>query len=77
MSMKTPLVNIFVYGYETHVHAIGWRVYERAGSHRELTGFLQSTVHHDHQGALSANTRESLADGPRSPHRVTGEPSNS
>ena len=51
MSMKTPLVNIFVYGDETHVHAIGWRVYERAGSHRELTGFLQSTVHHDHQGA--------------------------
>ena len=49
--MKAPLVNIFVYGNESHVHAIGWRVYERAGSNEELTNFLQSRVQHDHPGA--------------------------
>ena len=49
--MKEPLVNIFVYGDETHVHAIGWRVYEKAGSYEELTNFLQSRVQHDHRSA--------------------------
>ena len=49
--MKKPLVNIFVCGNGTHVHAVGWRVYERAGTYDELTNFLQSTVQHDHRGA--------------------------
>ena len=30
--MKERLINIFAYGDETHVHAIGWRVYEREGT---------------------------------------------
>ena len=55
--MKTPLVNIFVYGDEAHVHAVGWRVYQKAGSDEELTSFLQSRVEHDHRGA----PREDLA----------------
>ena len=49
--MKQSLVNIFVYGDGTHVYAIGWRVYEKAGSYEELTNFLQSRVQHDHRGA--------------------------
>ena len=55
--MKQRLVNIFVYGDETHVRAIGWRVYERAGSYDELKNFLQSRVQHDHRNAQ----REDLA----------------
>ena len=55
--MKTPLVNIFVYGDEAHVHDVGWRVYQKAGSDVELTSFLQSRVEHDHRGA----PREDLA----------------
>lgn len=46
--MKQSLVNIFVYGDGTHIHAVGWRVYEKAGSYEELTNFLQSRVQHDH-----------------------------
>ena len=55
--MRKSLVNIFVYGDETHVHAIGWRVYEKAESYEELTNFLQSRVQHDHRSAH----REDLA----------------
>ena len=52
-------INIFVFGDETHVHAIGWRLYEKAGTDDELKAFLQSKVHDDHQIAarkLSAGT---------------------
>lgn len=45
---RKSLVNIFVYGDETHVHAVGWCVYEKAGSYEQLTDFLQSRVRHDH-----------------------------
>ena len=58
--MKQPLVNIFVYGDGTHVHAIGWRVYEKAGSYEELTNFLQSRVQHDHQGALCKDLEDPI-----------------
>lgn len=47
--MKKPLVNIFFYGDGTHIHAIGWRTYKRAGTHEELTNFLQSRVQRDHR----------------------------
>ena len=49
--MKKPLVNIFVYGNGTHVHAVGWHIYERVGAYEELTNFLQSRVQHDHRNA--------------------------
>lgn len=49
--MRESLVNIFVYGDEKHAHAVGWRVYEKAGSYEELTKFLQSRVRLDHQSA--------------------------
>lgn len=55
--MRKPLVNIFVYGDGTHVDAVGWRVYEKAGTYEEMTNFLQSRVRHDHQVAQ----REGLA----------------
>lgn len=35
--MRESLVNIFVYGDGKHVHAVGWHVYEKAGSYEELT----------------------------------------
>ena len=47
--MKERLINIFVYGDGTHVHAVGWRVYEKAGTYDELTAFLRSRVQHDHR----------------------------
>jgi len=55
--MSESLVNIFVYGDGEHVNAVGWRVYEKAGSYEELTRFLQSRVRHDHRSAQ----REDLA----------------
>ncbi len=55
--MKKPLVNIFFYGDGTHIHAIGWRTYERTGTYEELTSFLQSRVQPDHPDAQ----REDLA----------------
>ena len=55
--MKKPLVNIFFYGDGTHIQAIGWRAYERAGTYEELKDFLQSRVQHDHRNAQ----REHLA----------------
>ena len=55
--MRQSLVNIFVYGDGTHVNAVGWCVYEKAGTYEELTNFLQTRVRHDHQIAQ----REDLA----------------
>ncbi len=55
--MRESLVNIFLYGDGKHVHAVGWRVYEKAGSYEELTNFLQSRVRRDHRRAR----REDLA----------------
>lgn len=49
--MAELIVNIFMYGDGTHVNSIGWRVYEKAGIYEELTDFLQSRIHHDHQSA--------------------------
>ena len=45
--MKERIVNIFLYGDGTHVHAIGWRVYEKTGTYDELIMFLQSKVQRD------------------------------
>ena len=45
--MKERIVNVFLYGDETHVYSIGWRVYEKAGIYDELITFLQSRVQHD------------------------------
>jgi len=36
--MKERLVNIFVFEDETHVHAVGWRFYEKSGTYEELGG---------------------------------------
>lgn len=58
--MKERLVNIFAYGDETNVHAIGWRVYERDGSYDELSEFLRSKACTDHRIAARANLRESI-----------------
>ena len=46
--MKEQLVNIFVYGDETHVKAIGFCVHEKSGTYEELIKFLQSRVQNDH-----------------------------
>ena len=53
--MKERIVNIFVYGDRTHVHAVGWRVYEKVGTFEDLTKFLQSRVRHDHRDAPREN----------------------
>ncbi len=58
--MKERLVNIFVYGDKTHVQAIGWRVYEKAGTYEELVRFLQSRVRHDHRGTARADLEKPI-----------------
>ena len=47
--VKERLVNIFVYGDAAHVHAIGWRIYDRTGTYDELIRFLQTTAKDDHR----------------------------
>ena len=54
------LINVFVFGDETHVHAIGWRLYEKAGTYDELKAFLQSNVHDDHQIAARSDLDEPI-----------------
>ena len=58
--MKERLVNIFVYGNGTHVQAVGWRVYEEAGTYDELTRFLRSRVKHDHRSAPRKDLKEPI-----------------
>lgn len=58
--MKESIVNIFVYGDETHIHAIGWRVYERSGTYEELTSFLQSRVQQDSRSAPRDSLKEPI-----------------
>lgn len=58
--MKKSLVNVFVYGDGTHVHAVGWCVYEKAGSYEELTNFLQSRVRDDHRIAQREDLTEPM-----------------
>ena len=47
--MKEQIVNIFVFGDGTNVQAVGWRLYEKAGTYDELVAFLQSKAQHDHR----------------------------
>ena len=58
--MKEQIVNIFVYGDATHVHAIGWRVYDKAGTYDELTAFLRSRVQRDHRIAARNDLDEPI-----------------
>ena len=58
--MKERLVNIFVYGDRTRVHAVGWRVYEKAGTYDELTAFLRSRVQYDHRIAARNDLEEPI-----------------
>ena len=58
--MKERLVNIFVYGNETHVYAVGWRVYEKTGAYDDATAFLRSRVPHDHRIAARSDLKEPL-----------------
>ena len=58
--MKKSLVNVFVYGDGTHVDAVGWCVYEKAGSYEELTTFLQSRVRDDHRIAQREDLTEPM-----------------
>ena len=58
--MKERLVNIFVYGNETHVHAVGWRVYEKSGAYDELTAFLRSRVQHDQRITARSDLTEPI-----------------
>ena len=53
-------INIFVFGDETHVHAIGWRLHEKAGTDDELKAFLQSNVHDDHKIAARNDLEEPI-----------------
>lgn len=58
--MKERLVNIFVYGDGAHVHAVGWRLYEKAGTYDEQKAFLQSRVQHDHRIAARNDLEEPI-----------------
>ena len=56
--MNERLVNIFVYGDATHVHSVGWRVYEKSGTYEEKTGFLQAAAVNDHRIAARQDLDE-------------------
>ena len=56
--MKERLVNIFVFGDVTHVHAVGWRLYEKSGTYEELVAFLQARVQQDHRIAARYDLEE-------------------
>ena len=58
--MKERIVNIFLYGDGTQVHALGWRVYEKSGTYDELITFLQSRVQHDHRIAARNNLEKPI-----------------
>ena len=58
--MDERSINVFVYGDKTHVHAIGWRVYERNGSHKELMAFLQAAAIDDHRIAARERLDEPM-----------------
>lgn len=47
--MTERVVNVFAYGNSTHVHAVGWRVYEKSGTYNELTEFLRTRASYDHR----------------------------
>lgn len=47
--MTERVVNVFVYGNSTDVHAVGWRVYETTGTYDELTSFLRAKANYDHR----------------------------
>lgn len=49
--MAERLINVFAYGDEDYIHSIGWRIYSRSGSFKELMTFLQSRVCQDHETA--------------------------
>lgn len=42
------------------MHALGWRVYEKTGTYRELTAFLRSKAVDDHRIAARENLNEPL-----------------
>ena len=56
--VKERLVNIFAYGNPTHMHALGWRVYEKVGTYDELTAFLRAKAMHDHRIAIRQDLDE-------------------
>ena len=58
--MDVQSINVFVYGDETHVHAIGWRMYESAGTYEEQVAFLRSAALHDHRIAARRNLDEPI-----------------
>ena len=49
-----------MYGDATHVHAIGWRVYEEAGTDEELKTFLRSRVQNDPRIAARKDLEEPI-----------------
>ena len=46
---KEKCVNVFAYGDENFVHSVGCCAYFMEGSYEELTNFLRSRVHLDHE----------------------------
>ena len=58
--MKEQLVNIFVFGDGAHVYAVGWRLYEKAGTYDELVAFLHSRVQHDHRIAAQKHLKKPI-----------------
>ena len=58
VAVKERLVNIFVYGDATHVHSVGWRVYEKSGTYDEKIAFLQAAAMNDHRIAARQDLDE-------------------
>ena len=58
--MKELAINIFAYGDDEHVHSMGYCTYMMEGSYEELTNFLRSRVHIDHEKACRFDIEQPL-----------------
>ena len=58
--MTQRLLNIFIYGNNTHVHSMGYCAYEKTGSYDELTEYLRSRVTVDHKHVARIKFKEPI-----------------
>ena len=58
--MPERLVNIFVYGNDTHAHELGYCTYKKDGDYESLVQYLRSRAHVDHRAAIRVPLKTSI-----------------
>jgi len=58
--MTERIVNIFIYGNETHAHELGYCTYKKDGDYESLIKFLRSRVESDHRTAVRVPLKETI-----------------